>query len=157
MRLLQFILTLLLINSYSCGLNRHDKPMIKSESDSTKTKNVKTCNFQNEILQANKRFQISDKKALQLLLDIKEINILKNWNYKDTITSNDLFLIGIPNDSDQRWQFDLGQFQKGVDKYYALSHFWINASTGKIEVLDMNYGIDNPINLNEWLKLKRKK
>jgi hypothetical protein len=130
--------------------------VIHDNGDPSKYVQRDTNSQKTKIIDANKKFKITDSVALELLLKVKEIKEIKSHDYHDSITSNDLILISIPSDSDKRWEFDMGQFQKGLDKYYSFIHFWVNANSGKIEVLDLNYGVDDPIDLSNWLKLKRK-
>ena len=131
--------------------------VIQDNGDPSKYVQRDTNSQKTKILNANKKFKITDSVALELLLKVKEIKEIKSHDYHDSITSNDLVLIGIPNDSDKRWEFEMGQFQKGLDKYYSFIRFWVDANTGKIEILDLNFGVDDPIDLNRWINLERKR
>lgn len=151
MRYRDYILILIFI--YSCNFKNQSYDRFQNYGDPSKVKDIK-IDFKNEIIIANKRFKVSNQEAIDLLLKVKEIRAKKDTHYNGTLTSNDLILVGVPNDSDQRWLFDIGQFQKGSDKYYGLAHFWVDANNGEIEVLDLNFGVDDPIDLNEWIKLE---
>ena len=152
------IIILLFIFISSCNSNEiAPNKTIINNGDSSKYKFVYNDSIKLNCIRANKIYRISDSTALGLLIKYKEINDILNYDYHDSVTYNEINIIGIPNDSNSRWEFDMGQFQKGVDKYYSFIHFWVDANSGKIEVLDLNYGVDDPIDIQKWIELKRKK
>jgi len=131
------------------------KPM-NDDGDPSKIIEINCDSLNQLISEANKKYKITHNIALNLLLDIKEINEIINYDYKDNKTFNQLNIIGFPSETDTRWEIDMGQYQEEIrSKYYSFIKFWVNANTGKIEVLDLNYGVDDPISLDEWLRLKK--
>lgn len=143
----------------SCSYNKTsvDKPM-SNDGDPSKILIINKDSINNKLVDANKNFKISDSLAIVLLLKVSEIKEIKNYDYKDNRTFNELTVIGIPDNSNPRWEIDMGQFQKNVqDKYYSFIRFWIDANTGEIEILDIDINVDDPISLDEWIKHKNRK
>jgi hypothetical protein len=144
-------------DQYLSSVNNRKTSEIATQNDGDPSKLLilKRDSLQVLIKEANKRVKVPDSSAIELLLKVNEIREINNYNYHNPKIFNSLNIIGVPNDIEKRWEIDMGQFQEGIDKYYSFIRFWVEANTGSIEVLDLNFGVDDPIELNEWLKLKR--
>ena len=108
-----------------------------------------------ETAESIKKFAINDSMAIALVQQVPEIKQIIDYKYADTTIFNELHLVSVPTDSDNKWQFQVVQFQKKIDHAASLIWLLVNARTGEIGILDIPK--DTVISLDDWRRIRRMK
>ena len=141
----------LIITAISC--NSYISKTVTSLNNPDRLKNLKdSIETDKQIKIANKKYNISYEKALELILAVKEIKDVKDEVYKDDTTiGNEILLNNIPNDSILKWGFEFRQFQPRLGVTHFLMLVWVNCSNGEIEIQEFGQDFDKKYTLQEWL------
>ena len=147
---------------YFCGFNyacnnsfNRDKKF--SSSDSIININRVDSNdsiFKAEILNANKRFKISDSIAVKLIRQVKDLKEIIDWKDKNDSTYNIFDIDCIPNGTDPNWIFAIRQEQPNIEHSVTIMRIQVNAYNGTIMIEEMFN--DTLFTVDAWQKRKCK-
>ena len=152
----QYIFTiflLLTVSIYSCRFNpesRNEAKNIKQASETFSGDSIIDINISG----ANKKFRIDDSMALALVKQVKEINLILDYKYRDTTIFNEIYIDNVPTDSDNNWLINIVQFQPKTNHTASLLWLKVNANDGNINVWDLPK--DTIIPLGKWIERKTK-
>jgi len=111
--------------------------------------------YKQEIAEADKKFRISDKAAIRLINQVKELKEIVDWEYKDDSTiTNEVIIDGVPNDSIPDWVISINQNQPRIPISNRIITILVNANNGKIRIWDVPN--DTILTLDAWRKRKGK-
>jgi len=109
-----------------------------------------------EIIEANKKFKISDLVAIRLVRQIKDFRDIIDWKYKDDSTIiNVVSIDGVPNDTNPDWTIMISQYQPRIPISNRILTIIVNANDGNIRILDIPK--DTILTLDSWKKQRNTK
>jgi len=146
-----------------CGLefsckNFHNGSKNSDTRDSLSQNKVKANSIDSlykvEISVANKRFKISDSKAIEIVRQVKNLREIIDWKYKDDSTVFNVANIdGIPNDTCFNWTINIRQEQPLINQSASLMFLIVNANNGNIKIWDIPK--DTLLTVDEWRKKEK--
>jgi hypothetical protein len=108
-----------------------------------------------EIKEANKKFEINDLQAIEILRQVRELREIIDWKYKnDSSIYNVAKIDKTPNDTLPNWTINIRQVQPKINHSTSLMFLIVNANNGIIKIYDIPK--DTLLTIEEWKKMKGK-
>ena len=136
MRLFINSLIILIVLVCSCNTSPNTLKSTSNKIDTGKTTNYDSS-LAKKITLANSRFKIIDSKAIESIMQVKELNAIIHVKYQDPTIFNSIRIDSVPNEINEDWLLSIQQNQPNKKETVKLLSILINANTSDIRIREV--------------------